>query len=399
MEYQRTTATNKLEALTKRIRAIAGGTAASKTISILLILIDYAQTHQDEIISVVSESFPHLKRGAIRDFINIMTTQEYFVDERWNKSDYIYTFETGSKIEFFSADQVGKVRGPRRDVLFINEANNIGTSDEEGYNIYSMLEVRTRKIIWLDWNPSNEFWFYTRVLPENKDIVDFLTLTYRDNEALEKSIIDSIESRRANKNWYAVYGLGQLGVLENRIYKDWEIIDEVPHEARLSKYGLDFGYTNDPTACDAIFDYNGGIVVDEIFHEFGLSNRAIADLLLALPRSLVVADSAEPKSIDELKSYGLRIVPSVKGADSVRQGIQYIQDQKIFITKKSINTIKEYRNYLWMTDKDGKIINEPEEGFDHHMDDIRYALTSGKSILWKPNEPGGILPFIPGTLA
>ena len=177
--YQQTTATNKILSLKKRIRGVSGGTSASKTISILLWLIDYCQSNNNKIVSVVSESMPHLKKGAIRDFVNIMVAHGYFNDERWNKTDFTYTFETGTKMEFFSADQPGKVRGPRRHVLFINEANNIS------YEIYDQLEIRTSEIIWLDWNPVQEFWWYTDVLP-NQD-VDFITLTYKDNEGLDAS--------------------------------------------------------------------------------------------------------------------------------------------------------------------------------------------------------------------
>lgn len=186
MQFQATTATHKLLSLRKRIRAVAGGTSASKTITILMILIDYAQVHNNELISVVCESFPHLKRGAMRDFINIMEAQGYFKEHHWNRTDYTYSFESGSKIEFFSADQPSKVRGPRRDVLFINECNNIP------YEAFDQLEVRTKRAIWLDWNPTNEFWFYTDILNKRED-VDFVTLTYKDNEALDPNIVASIE--------------------------------------------------------------------------------------------------------------------------------------------------------------------------------------------------------------
>ena len=366
--YIQTRGTKKILKLTKRIRGVAGGTGASKTISILLWLIDYAQTHKNELISVVSESFPHLKRGAMRDFLNIMETHKYFKPDKWNKTDYTYTFETGSRIEFFSADQPGKVRGPRRDILFINEANNIP------YETFTQLEVRTNKIIWLDWNPVAEFWFYTEV--KDKDDVDFLILTYKDNEALDKNIVRAIESRKGNKNWWRVYGLGLLGEAEGRIYTDWKTIDEIPHEAKLKRYGLDFGYTNDPTAIVAIYYYNGGFILDEIMYKKGLSNRQIADVLLNQEDALVIADSAEPKSIDEIASYGVPVIGSQKGRGSVLQGIQYVQEQRISVTKRSLNLLKEYRNYLWLTDKEGKIINEPSPIFNHLMDAVRYGMES-----------------------
>lgn len=368
--FQATTATHKLTKLNKRIRAVAGGTSASKTISILMLLIDYCQTHENKTVHVVSESYPHLKDGAMKDFTDIMVQHKYWNDTDWNKTDHEYDFGS-TKLKFISVDKFGKAHGPRRDVLFINEANNID------YQIADQLITRTRDFIWLDWNPASEYWFYTEMLNKRTDI-DFVTLTYLDNEALDTNTKNEIESHRANKNWWQVYGLGQLGEIESRIYKDWLIIDEIPHEARLERYGLDFGYSNDPTTIDAIYRYNGGFIIDEITHQKGLSNKQIADILTNQPKALVLADSAEPKSIDEIASYGVSILPSVKGQGSISRGINYVQYQRISVTKRSINVIKEYRNYLWQTDKDGKIINEPDVGFDHHMDAIRYAIESLK---------------------
>lgn len=372
MLYSATTATKKIAKLRKRIRGIAGGTSASKSISNLLYLIHLAQTDTTPTLSsIVSESFPHLKRGVMRDFLNILQAHRYFKDSRWNKSDFTYTFETGSKIEFFSADQPSKVRGPRRDRLFINEANNIP------YEAFDQLEVRTKEFVLLDWNPTNEFWFYTEVL-NKRDDVDFLTLTYKDNEALAPEIVRAIEQRKGNKNWWLVYGLGQLGEVEGKIYKDWQIIDSIPTEARLWRYGLDFGYSNDPTAIVAIYEYDGGYILDEITYQTGLRNSQIAEIFKKYDQALVVADSAEPKSIDEISDYGIPIVACVKGQGSVSQGIQYVQDQKISVTKRSLNIIKEYRNYLWQKDKNERIINIPEELFDHTMDAIRYAISHQK---------------------
>ena len=367
--FQVTTATKKIQSLKKRIRAVQGGTSASKTVSIIIYLIDKAQRDEvPTITSIVSESFPHLKRGAILDFLSIMTQQNYFVDKRWNKTDYTYTFETGSKIEFFSVDQPGKVRGPRRDRLFINEANNIS------YETFDQLEVRTKEFVILDWNPVSEFWYYDKVA--NREDCEHLILTYKDNEALDKRIIQSIEQRRDRKGWWQVYGEGQLGEVEGKIYRDWEIVDEISHFARLERYGVDFGYSNDPTAIIAIYYFQGGYILDEITYQKGLSNKQIADILLNQPQALVIADSAEPKSIDELKSYGINILPAEKGKDSVVNGIQLVQDQRIGMSKRSINLIKEYRNYLWETDKDGKILNIPEGIWNHGMDATRYALSS-----------------------
>jgi len=369
--FSATTATVKVSKLKKRIRAIQGGTSASKTISILLILIDYAQQKlpTSELISIVSESIPHLKRGAMRDFKNIMQSHKYWKDALWNATDSIYTFETGNQIEFFSSDNGDKLRGARRDWLFINEANNVS------FDAFEQLEVRTKKGIYLDWNPTNEFWFYTEVL-HKRDDVEHIILTYKDNEALDKSIVESIEQRQGRKGWWNVYGLGQLGEVEGKIYRDWQIIDEIDHHARLDRYGLDFGYSNDPTAIVAIYYLNGGYILDEICYQKGLLNKPIADILLNQEKAIVIADSAEPKSIDEIKKYGLTILPAEKGPDSVRNGIALVQGLRVSMTKRSVNLIRDYRNYLWKTDKDGKILNEPEHEFSHSMDAVRYGLVS-----------------------
>lgn len=175
---------------------------------------------------------------------------------------------------------------------------------------------------------------------------------------------------------YKTKWLGEPTGIERKIYRDWAIVDEIPHEARLERYGMDFGYTNDPTSITAIYYYNGGYILDEITYSKGLSNKQIADILKNQPKALVIADSAEPKSIDEIHSYDINIVGAEKGADSIRNGIAVVQSQRVSVTRRSINIIREYRNYLFKEDRDGKTINVPEGGFDHSMDGIRYGLTS-----------------------
>ncbi len=369
--YQATQAVRKIRKCSKRLRIVQGGSSAGKTIAILLILIDRAQREKNKTISVVSETMPHLKRGAIRDFLSIMEEHGYYDDNRWNKTDFFYEFETGTKIEFFSADSSDKVRGPRRDDLFINEANNIP------YETFVQLSIRTNGVIWLDFNPVSEFWVHDEII--NKGVEhDFLILTYKDNEGLPATIVQDLESRRGNKRFATVYLDGLIGDIEGRIFVGWRTdLDDIPHEARLERYGLDFGYTNDPTALIAVYYLNGGYILDEIIYQKGLSNKQIADTILNQPRkALVVADSAEPKSIDEIRSYGVNITPTTKGPGSVNQRIQMMQDQQISVTKRSVNTINEYRKYLWETDKDGRITNEPSPIFNHAMDAIGYAMRS-----------------------
>lgn len=362
-----TKAVHKILEMKKRLKIIQGGSSAGKTIAILLILIDIAQSSKKPLlISVVSETLPHLKKGAIRDFLNIMNGHNYFKEKDWNRTDFIYNFESGSRIEFFSADSADKVRGPRRDILFINEANNIS------FETYTQLAIRTNKDIYIDYNPVSEFWVHTDIIPKLEH--DFVILTYKDNDGLPESIVKEIESRKDNKYFWDVYGLGILGYSEGKIFKDWQIIDELPHEAKLERYGLDYGYTNDPTAIVAIYRYNGGFIWDEVCYQKGLSNKQIADILLNQPQALVIPDSAEPKSNDELVAYGINILPATKGQGSVNQRIQATQQQKISVTKRSVNIIKEYRNYLWMTDKNGKILNIPEHQFSHSMDAGMYAM-------------------------
>jgi len=323
---------------------------------------------------------PHLKKGCIRDFKKIMKEHGYWKEARWAETDKVYTFETGSQIEFFGADQADKLRGGRRDRLFINEANNVE------FAAFEELEVRTKEFVFLDWNPTNEFWYYTEV-KGIRDDVEELTLTYKVNEALDEQIKASIEQRRGRKGWYTVYGLGQLGEVEGKIYRGWKIIDEVPHEAKLDGYGLDFGFTNDPTTIVAVYKYNGGVILDEVMWQKGASNKQIVDVLETQEKALTVADSAEPKSIDEIKSYGITIVPSVKGQDSVKAGIQFIQGMRISVTKRSVHIIKDYRNYLWETDANGQVLNIPEHAFSHTMDAIRYKLAykmvkEAQTIIW-----------------
>lgn len=370
MPYLLTTATKKLARLKQRVRGVAGGTSAGKTISILQLLIDDAQTDTSPTLtSVVAESFPHLRKGAIRDFLSIMQEHNYFDPNRWNKTEHTYSFETGSRIEFFSADMPSKVRGPRRDRLFINEANNTP------YEAYDQLLVRTKDYCWLDWNPTSEFWFYTDVLPRRGD-VDFIKLTYKDNEGLSPNIVKDIESHKENKAWWSVYGLGELGDVEGKIFKDWQIIDEVPHEARLEAFGLDFGFSIDPTAIVAIYYYNGGYIIREIAYQKGLFNNQIATIIKNQDKTVMtVADNAESKSIAELQQYGLAVIPAQKGPGSINRGIKLVQSLRMSVTKDSLNVIKEYRNYMWKTDMAGKITTTADGGFDHSMDAIRYALS------------------------
>jgi phage terminase large subunit len=364
-----TTSIRKIEALKKRIKIIQGGTSAGKTYGILPILITKAATYPKTEISVVAETIPHLRRGALKDFLRIMKDTGRYFDERFNKSLLRYEFANGSYIEFFSADDSSKLRGARRDVLYINECNNVT------FESYNELAIRTKKAIYLDFNPANEFWVHTELKDEQDS--DFLILTYKDNEALDNSIVQQIEKNRLKAetsaywaNWWRVYGLGEIGMLEGVIFSNWKTIDILPKEANLIGIGLDFGYTNDPTAIIEIYNYNGTRIINELKYQTGMLNSDIAN---ALPKHVpVYADSSEPKSIEEIKRYGITIKGVTKGKDSINYGIDVMQRNEYLVTSNSTNLIKELRAYCWDTDKQGTRLNKPIDTNNHAIDALRY---------------------------
>lgn len=371
-----TTAVKKLIRLKKRKKVVQGGTSASKTWAILAILINKAITVPKSEISIVSESIPHLRRGAMKDFLKIMMLTGRYQEGSFNKSLMTYKFSNGSYIEFFSADQEDKLRGARRTDLYVNEANNVSL---EAYN---QLAIRTSGEIWIDFNPSHAFWAHSEVVPQ-KDC-DFIILTYKDNEALPDSIVTEIEAAKERAkdstywaNWWNVYGLGQIGSLEGACIPDWKEIDKVPDEARLLCLGLDFGYTNDPSSLIAMYKYNNSYIYDEIFYETGLLNSDISGLIdtYKFKNELIYADSAEPKSIAELNGLGNTVIATKKGRDSIVNGIALINQQEVFVTKRSLNLIKELRYYVWMKDKEGNKINKPIDKYNHAIDAMRYATS------------------------
>lgn len=347
-----------------------GGTRSGKTWSVLQCCY-YIATHQrGKVISIVGESIPFLKRGAIRDF-QALLGETWNVD-CWNATDKIYNFpHTGSSIEFFSADNEGKVHGSARDYLFVNECYYIP------WEVYRQLAVRTRKAILLDYNPRSRFWVDDKVL--GKDNVTLIHSTYKDNPHLTPMQVATIESNKADENWWRVYGLGETGTTEGLIYTNWVQCEEIPTDARLVARGLDFGFSQDPTAIVSVYMQGGDLWLNEECYLHGLTNDKIADILKALPQpqTSIVADSAELKSIVEIRNYGVRnIEPANKGADSVRNGIQIVQRHKLHVTQSSLNLIKELRNYSWQRDRiSGEWRNEPNKSahIDHALDAVRYV--------------------------
>jgi phage terminase large subunit len=367
--FQVTTAIKKILALNKRVKIIQGGTSAGKTFSILPILIDKCAKEKGLEVSVVAETIPHLRRGALKDFLKIMRWTGRYVEDRFNATLLKYEFANGSTMEFFSADNASKLRGARRDVLYINECNNVT------FDAYQELSIRTKKEIYLDFNPANEFWVHKELKDEQDS--DFLILTYKDNEALDQSIVTIIEKNRDKAatsnywaNWWRVYGLGEIGSLEGVVFDNWKEIDKLPEDARLIGIGLDFGYTNDPTSAIEVYNWNGKRIVNELVYQTGMLNSDIARML---PTSVTIyADSSEPKSIEEIRRFGKTIKGVTKGKDSIKYGIDVMQRQEYLVTKQSTNLIKELRAYCWDVDKHGVRLNNPAGGNDHAIDALRY---------------------------
>ena len=370
-----TSALRKIRRMNSRIKVIQGGTSASKTFSILAILIDKAIKTPNLEISVVSESIPHLRRGANKDFLKIMKETGRYIPHHYNKTLLRYEFSNGSYIEFFSADDESRLRGARRNILYMNECNNIN------YDAYLQLQIRTDGEIYLDYNPTSKFWVHTEVL--GQDDTELLVLTYKDNEALSNEIVKQLEMNREKaktstywQNWCRVYLDGEVGSVEGTIFTDFEVIDKIPEEARLLGYGLDFGFSQDPAALIALYKYNDDIVADELIYETGLLNSELANRMKQYEvKGEIYADSAEPKSISELKRFGFQVKPVEKGRDSINYGIQIIQQKHILVTRRSKNLLDEFSKYSWKKNRDGGYDTTPIDSNNHACDALRYIST------------------------
>lgn len=390
MGYRQTTALKKIRSLKNRIKVIQGGSSAGKTIAILILLIDRCIKEPGLEVSVVSESIPHLRRGALRDFLKIMKETGRYIGSNYNKTLLRYEFTNGSYIEFFSADVEEKLRGGRRKVLYINECNSIT------YEAYLQLAIRTSGEIYLDYNPSARFYVHTDII--NQPDVDFIILNYKDNEGLPDEVVKMLESNRSKAitstywdNWCRVYLDGEIGQVEGTIFNDYEIIDKIPEEARLLGYGLDFGYSYDPAALVALYKYNDDIIVDEVVYQTGLLNSELSSIMKQNNvKGEIYADSAEPKSIHELKRYGHQVKSVEKGKDSVNYGIQILQQKKMFVTNTSQNIISEFQKYMWKKDRNGGYDTTPIDAHNHACDALRYVAMSKLGV----RKEGGNRPFV-----
>ena len=373
----------------KKIVISQGGGRSGKTYSICQILILYALQNPLTITSVVAENMPFIKRGALRDFLKIMQTSGLYNDRSWNRTESIYRFPNGSIIEFFSVENPGRALGSARDCLFINECNNVH------FETAFQLIARTKDRVFLDYNPTGEFWVQEEIIGNEafKNQYELIITTYKDNEFLEQSIIDTMLARAAkDHNYERVYIRGEMGVVEGLIYPNFKLIDSIPQEvidrAKMQYFSLDFGYSDDPASICNIYVEGDSkqpvkdVYIDEILYDTGISNRKLARVIqefVVKQNYRTIADSAEPKSIDEIFGYGVNIEGIKKGPDSLSYGIELLQQANLYVTKTSLNTIKEFRNYKWATDRYGRPMKDakgralPIDIWNHSLDGIRYV--------------------------
>jgi phage terminase large subunit len=358
-----------------KIQVHQGGTRSGKTYSILQCVVELCHYNTGLVVSIVRKTLPSLKGTAMRDFFEILEKEGVYDVDLHNKSENTYKL-WNNVVEFMSIDQPQKVRGRKRDVLFVNEANELALED------WRQLLLRTTGRIIIDYNPSDEYhWIYEQVL--TRDDVDFFQTTYKDNPFLSADTVAEIERLKAvDENYWRVYGLGERGLPRASILTHWKECP-MPDGYRFMGYGLDFGYTNDPTAVVAVFTDGWGLWVSEVVYGTGMTNDDIANELRewgVTPHDLLVADSAEPKSIDQIHSRRFNIHPCEKGADSVRAGIDYLRARPLGVSPEAHNLIKELRNYRWVEDKNGHLLNKPQ-GQDHAIDALRYIA------MWKAKRP------------
>lgn len=343
-----------------------GSTRSSKTYSICQLLALICRDHKKSV-SIVSPSLPHLKRTARRDFLNILQEWQFFREDWFNRTDNIYNFPSGAYVEFFGADNLGKVHGASRDILFITEANLLS------HLIYTQLVLRTNETVLFDFNPVDEYnYVYDEI---GKPNTKFIHSTYLNNLGnLNPEQVAEIEALRdADENLWKVYGLGLRGTSSETIYTHWKIIDHFPVCEEVF-YGLDFGYNN-PSALVKVGVAEGKIYAEQIFYETKLTTNDLTDAIKIMGgitrSSEIFCDSAEPKTIEEIRRMGLNAKPAEK---SVYDGIQKLKSMPLYLTRNSPDLIKEIKSYKWKTDKEGKALDEPVKFMDHALDALRYAV-------------------------
>ena len=354
-----------------------GGTRSGKTYNILLyIIFHYCQTNKGKTITICRKTFPALRASVMRDFLDILKQHDKYDEQLHNKSNSEYQLD-GNLIEFISVDESQKIRGRKREFLFINEANELDLED------WQQLVFRTTEKIVIDYNPSDEYhWIYDKVI--TRDDAEFYRTTYKDNKFLDHTIIEEIERLRdTDEQYWQIYGLGQKGFSKSTIF-NYSEINEIPEDAEFISYGADFGYTNDPTTTVSVYKKDYNLYIKEHIYQTQMTTVDIHNKWrqIGITSEPIYCDSAEPRLIDELRRMGWKARPSIKGADSINAGIDLLKRFKIHIHKDSHNAIQEFRNYKWQEDKSGKLMNKPVDKNNHLIDATRYATYS---VLSKPN--------------
>lgn len=350
--------------------SLQGSARSSKTYNTLIWLVNYCLTHANTRLSIVRATLPAIKGSVFVDFKEILRKFEVYNEKAMNKSELVYRFDNGSWAEFFSTDSEQKLRGRKRDILFVNEANELGFIE------WQQLKMRTTRLSIIDYNPSfsDEHWICDTV---NKDPRTFhFVTTYKDNPFLEQTVIDEIESLKdKNETLWQVYGLGQQAMIEGLVFKKFETIDKIPAYIDRRYIGIDFGFTNDPTAiCEVAID-GDTLYIDEIdYRTEMLSTDIIKVLRQAAPRMKIISESADPRLIQEIYRAGIDIHPVKKYPGSIEAGIAKMQEFRLCVTKRSVNVAKELRNYTYRQDKDGHFINAPIDCYNHAIDAVRYVV-------------------------
>ncbi len=358
-----------LEESPKRIIVEQGGTRSGKTYNILIwLLVGYLAQNTGKIVTICRKTYPALRASAMRDFLQIAQELGMYDEKKHNKSNSEILIH-GNLVEFIGMDQPQKIRGRKRNILYANEGNELFLED------WRQLSLRTSDKMIIDYNPSEEFhWIYDQVIP--RDDCDFFKTTYLDNPFLEDTLVEEIERLKdVDDNYWQVYGLGERGRSKALIFNH-DQIDTIPSDAKFKAYGLDFGYSNDPTALVSIWEKDRYLYIDELIYKTGMTNQDISNELKSLgidKRDIIWADSSEPKSIEEIHRMGFNIRPVTKGRDSIDVGIDIMRRFKLTITSRSVNLIKEFRNYKYIEDKNGKVTNKPLDAFNHGVDASRYA--------------------------
>ena len=369
LKIQATSVFQKNYQATKRFVVNIGGSRSTKTYSILQLLIVKALSSDEPLlISIVRKSFPSLRISVMRDFFQILKELDLYEDERYNATEKSYMLGN-STIEFFSIDDAQKRRGTKRNILYINEANELSWED------FFQLQIRTTDQIFMDFNPSEFFWYNEQLEP--RDDIEVIRSTYRDNPYLNADQIKEIERlQHTDYQYYQIYALGEFAGDIDLVYQH-SIVDDIPtDEAKLVALGMDWGYSNDPTTLVEVWRKGDEIYLNEMLYDINLTNSDIAKKMeeAGVDRYMeVIADSAEPKSIEELKRMGYNIKPASKGPDSINNGIDILKRFKINVTRESTNLIQEFRRYKWITDKDGNKLNKPIDQWNHALDAVRYV--------------------------